>query len=485
MLKQKSIVLVGLGPHSKRIYMNFFVKHNITPTLIIDTESKKNDVYNYLDEFGIKAECLFVSDAEKDNTSLSINFAKLLIEKINSLNVTHAIISTEPKAHFSYIKFFLDNKVSVLTDKPITAPINVSYDIKMVNKIEEEYLTILKKYEDVKNCGVLFDVMCQRRWHLGYKYIFEELKNIVVKYGVPITSMQIMHSDGMWNMPDEFLYRENHPYKYGYGKAFHSGYHFIDLAAWLLTINDLLPNFKANEFETYASAIRPSDFMNVLNKDFYFNVLQTDKFNHIFDNINKFGFDKFGEIDIYSTVKFLKEKNVISTVVFSLMQNGFSRRSWVDLPLDTYKSNGRVRHEYLNVTIGPLMNIQVHSYQAKEIKEFDVANPYLTGECDHFDILIFRNCDIIGGDPFEKITLSNILKKNDIHNYMGHNELAREKCFLDFLNNNSNNYNIRDFHLGIRMTQSIYASICADYNKDNVLIKAEIPNISNNYKGVQ
>lgn len=33
------------------------------------------------------------------------------------------------------------------------------------------------------------------------------------------------------------------------------------------------------------------------------------------------------------------------------------------------KGNGRVRHETLSLQMGPLMNIQVHSYQAYEIKE--------------------------------------------------------------------------------------------------------------------
>ena len=30
---------------------------------------------------------------------------------------------------------------------------------------------------------------------------------------------------------------ENHPYKYGYGKLFHSGYHFIDLLAEFVKLN--------------------------------------------------------------------------------------------------------------------------------------------------------------------------------------------------------------------------------------------------------
>ena len=69
------------------------------------------------------------------------------------------------------------------------------------------------------------------------EYIKQLIEETIRQYNIPITYIDIYHNDGMWNMPSEFLYRENHPYKYGYGKLFHSGYHFIDLLAWLLEAN--------------------------------------------------------------------------------------------------------------------------------------------------------------------------------------------------------------------------------------------------------
>lgn len=38
------VVLVGLGPHAKRIYMKCFQVNDMEPILIIDLESKKNEV---------------------------------------------------------------------------------------------------------------------------------------------------------------------------------------------------------------------------------------------------------------------------------------------------------------------------------------------------------------------------------------------------------------------------------------------------------
>ena len=43
----KNIMLVGLGPHSKRIYMNYFKNHGITPKILVDLESNKEYVRKY------------------------------------------------------------------------------------------------------------------------------------------------------------------------------------------------------------------------------------------------------------------------------------------------------------------------------------------------------------------------------------------------------------------------------------------------------
>ena len=476
MNNEKSIVLVGLGPHSKRIYMSFLSKLNIWPKLIVDLESKENDVISYLEAYNLHTKCIFIPDEEKDFILLSDQTKEKIKTYLKEFDITHAVISTEPKAHNAYINFFLDNNISILTDKPITAPIDVSNDEKMAERIESDYYSIIDKYLNVKNNGILLEVQCQRRWHLGYKFLYGELQNIVIQYGVPITSIQITHSDGMWNMPDEFIFRENHPYKYGYGKLYHSGYHFIDLLSWIVSINDQLPAMKAKKLETYASIVRPSDFLHMVNNDFYNTVLKTEKFNHIFNDIDNLSFNKYGEIDVYSIIKFMNNNDVITTATLSLIQNGFSRRSWDTLPQDTYKGNGRVRHEYLNVEVGPLMNIQVHSYQAKEIKDRNVEDSCATGECEHFDIYIFKNIDILGGVPFEKISIADLIKNESINDFMGYNEYAREKCFLDFLNNKSDGTQIFSHGLGIKIMRNIYESICAYAAGENPVIKCEVPN---------
>ena len=63
---EKSIVLVGLGPHSKRIYMRLFQKYKLIPKLIIDIQSKQEELNTYLKENGLHTRSMFIPDDEKD-----------------------------------------------------------------------------------------------------------------------------------------------------------------------------------------------------------------------------------------------------------------------------------------------------------------------------------------------------------------------------------------------------------------------------------
>ena len=42
------IVLVGLGPHAKRIYMNLLKKYKINLELLVDLKSQKEKIEEYL-----------------------------------------------------------------------------------------------------------------------------------------------------------------------------------------------------------------------------------------------------------------------------------------------------------------------------------------------------------------------------------------------------------------------------------------------------
>ena len=455
------LVLVGLGPHARRIYMHSFRKYQLQPDLVVELESERARVEAYFAAAGYRPELIFVPDAARDAKSLDPATARSLLVRMSELGVTHAVISTEPKAHFAYVDFFLTHHINVLTDKPITAPVAVSTDERRSALIESEFNLLNDRYESARAVAdVTCQVQCQRRWHEGYRHARGLVEQCVRDYGVPITSIDVYHCDGMWNMPDEFFLRENHPYKYGYGKLFHSGYHFIDLMCWFHSVNAALPGKLPDSAEVYAAAVRPSDFFTMINQDDYRRLLGTDRFASHLDEEHVGRAEQFGEIDLHALVQFRRGARTVTTASLNLLQNGFSRRAWDFLPADAYKGNGRVRHERVNIQVGPLLNLQVHSYQSAEIKDRGIESDDGVGTMEHFEIYVFRNTEIIGGVPFERIPLKELIKPADGDGFIGFNEQARERSLMHFLaSRDDQSSDLTEHDVPVKVMANVYSSL--------------------------
>lgn len=451
-----NVILIGLGPHAKRIYINYLGLMGIQPKVIVDLKSKKETLNNYLKENKINSEVFLIDDIEKDREILSNYVEKSLCNLILKYSITHAIISTEAKAHKSFITFFLQNKVQILTDKPLTVSSNVMFDKQKAKKIYDDYIEIYNLTQKY-NSNIM--MMCQRRYHLGYNYIFNLLEDIVKKYQIPISYIDIYHSDGMWNFPNEFIERENHPYKYGYGKLFHSGFHFIDLLCRIVHINDIIKEKQWNKKKICLSTYSPRDSLFSFSSSDYSHLFNGKNYSK---DINQVLHHNMGELDCYTTIQYLQNNSVITTANLNLLQNSVSRRSWTDLPQDTYKSNGRIRHERVNICISYLFNIQIHSYQSYEIKDSKNTLDDEVGGLDHFDIYIFRNSDIIGGLPFEKLTLKDLKNKGTV--ILGHNEDARGKIINDFIKRKDCNlyYPFSEYNESIKLLSEMCIAACKE-----------------------
>lgn len=473
---KQNVALIGLGPHAKRIYLHYFEKHNVNFALLVDLKSKKEELKNYLNNRGFTNTKYFeIDDKYKDLEHLPKSLESNLLSVCKTLEITHIIITTEPKAHNMYIEFSLKHNIEVLTDKPITVGKNMT-SLKSINNIRNQYYKLYKMaVKSSANCNV----MCQRQYHRGYEYVKELLKEVVKKYQVPITYIDIYHCDGNWEMPHDLL-KENHPYKYGYGKLFHSGYHFIDLLSDFIKINSLLPNNKKIvKGEAFSKCFTPNDEIGVFNIDDFKRVFKNQEIPDYYYKNNKPNFNKFGEKNFYSMIEFKNAYNqLITHVDLNLLHYGFSRRAWINSK-DYYKENGRIRHERINIQVGTLLNIQIHSYQSKEIK--DRKNQKIeekVGGLEHFDIDIYRNVGIIGGKKFERIKLGSLYSEEEKKDILGYNELSRDDYLTNFFNGKCKKGKLIDQALGIEILYSCALGIHNYYNKIN---KVEEINVRNKY----
>ena len=467
----KNVALVGIGPHAKRIYLNYFKKHKINLALVVDLDSQKNSIRKYLDENGFKNTKIFtIDDSYKDDEHLPENIASNFLAVCKTFEITHLIISTEPKAHFMYLEFALKNNINVLTDKPITVTKNMT-SLSSIEKVRKQYYQIL---DLAKHSKGTCKVMCQRQYHRGYEKIKEVLTDAVNEYKMPITNIEIFHSDGAWEMPHD-LGKENHPYKYGYGKLFHSGYHFIDLLSDFIKINDSLGgNKKIVDGDVYSKVFTPNDEMNILNIEDYKRLFKDQNIPAYYNENTNPTFNKYGEKDYHGLLTFYnKDGFTITTASLNLLHNGVSRRSWIETK-DFYKSNGRIRHERINIEIGHLLNIQVHSYQSKEISD-RTDNEESVGGLEHYDIYFFNN-PLVDKEPFKEIHLGDMYSNKEKKEFLGYNELSREIFLTNFLNNKDCKGDIRDQALAIEILYSCAKGIHNYYNHKNKVEKIKVRN---------
>lgn len=434
-IKKKNVVLIGVGPHAKRIYLKYFSNHKINLVFVVELKSNHDKTRKFLNENGFgNTKIYIVDDFNKDKEHLTEKDFKNLTYLCKFYEISHIIISTEPKAHNAYIEFSLINDIEVITDKPITVNKNM-LNLKSIRNLKKQYYNLCELQRKSKaNCYV----MCQRKYHRGYEYIKQLLTETVYKYNVPITYIDIYHCDGNWEMLHD-LYKENHPYKYGYGKLFHSGYHFIDLLSDLISINEMLVgDKKITKGYVYTQSFTPNDEINIFNINDYNNIFEKQVMPKIYQYLKnkKIKFKNFGEKNYYGMFTFKNKNNqTITTANLNLLHYGFSRRGWIE-SRDYYKKNGRVRHERVNIQVGTLLNIQIHSYQSKEIKDrISSEIEESVGGLEHFDIDIYRNVDIIGGKPFERIKLGSLYTEKEKKNFIGYNELSREIFLNNFFQN--------------------------------------------------
>ena len=66
------IMLIGLGPHAKRIYMKIFKNKDIIPELVVDLKSNEKSTQDFLNEIEFfNTKTYYVRDKEKDLLDLS------------------------------------------------------------------------------------------------------------------------------------------------------------------------------------------------------------------------------------------------------------------------------------------------------------------------------------------------------------------------------------------------------------------------------
>ena len=188
-------------------------------------------------------------------------------------------------------------------------------------------------------------------------------------------------------------------------------------------------------------------------------------------------FSSFGEMDVEATFEFRRQGRSIGLASASLLHGGFSRRSWLRPGEDLYKGNGRVKHEAHRIHVGPFLGLQIHSCQAKDKHEISGEADQLPGGNNHFEIWVFRNTDILGGVPFEKLTFNELPAAAGFRNDRLFIEQVKRGAIEEFLQCCAGHHppdqlrsDFADHQMPVRLMSALYRSHIARRESGNPLI---------------
>lgn len=437
-METPNIMLIGCGPHAKRVYVpklkEIESQFGIKLKAIVELKEKQEDILTFTSKYFENVNYIFVDKfEEKFKQSLPDELENKLNSILAKENINSVIIATDPLNHMQYAIWALKHNLHILMDKPISTYDNISNNVEQAEQLKRDYQLLVENYSGDK----AFIVNAQRRFLPQFQIVQDFVNEIASKYGMPITSMQSTHSDGQWRLPDEVLKFKYHPLL-GWGKVSHSGYHFIDMSSKMVKDSFKKANKNFDEISVFSKFIRPSGVLLQQNQrdlgkifgDKYkkFDSRTDEELLKIYKEKNE------AEVDANSIISLSYNGIPVTNITLNLMHNGFSRRSWLNSNMkDLYKGNGRVRHEYHNIEQGCLQNIQIHSYQSKDKHDINNEGDFEIGGNNHYDIYVFKNSEIIGGQTLQIIKGKDIAERYSLDKTKVMNELARQEALKQFL----------------------------------------------------
>lgn len=450
-----NIIVIGCGLHFRERYFAVLQKYRqeqaLSLALVVDLESQKEEIVSFFSDKQLAPkDYLFLPEEYRNVANIDL-LNSCLLPKVDKSNVDGVMICTEPKAHKTYALWAIKQGLQVFMDKPLTA----FHSLRDSSVLFEDYDEIL---EAQQKYNVNFVLSCERRGHLGYHWLFTYLKDFLLKFKVPITFIDVHFGGGMWNMPDEFFFRENHPYKYGYGVLLHSGYHYVDLLMSLASLNKLLFPVYWESQTIHAMATNAAGFMHVINQQVYNNLLKTSRFDAYFSDQRLEELQSFGETDVIVMGQFKNEQKPITNFSLQLMQTSACNRAWHELPKNTYLHNGRMRQENLTLHVGTLCSIQVNSKSL-----FKSGNGSMA---EDFTIEVINNANLTEYPLYKKITreeLSSLYPELALYDRL--NSKSRQWQLLEYLQGRDGKSGLKSHGDSIKLIDNIYQKI-----RNNLLV---------------
>lgn len=447
------VAVIGLGRNAR---------HNHYPVLgdlartcpievaaIVDLASRSDAIRAYLATQPLQpAELIWCPDGQAGADHVPDVVARRLDQIVAEDGLDGIVISTEPRDHQKYLLWAAKAGVRALVDKPLTTQV-------IDPTAADPAAGLLDDFHEGRSAfaaaGVDATVIVTRRAHAGYEFVRSYIEDLIDEYGVPITYLGAQHSNGVWNMPDEFLHRVNHSYRNGYGALLHAGYHVVDLATWLLAANDRLPvERRAVQLDVSTRHTTPADFYAQVPPHVYERLFGDDDIARLMEGDERGRPEDMGETDA-TILGQMRDRSgrVITQFAIDMLETAFSRRAWRELPEDHYKGNGRVTHEQVTINVGHLVTMRT----------YDARRMHAEAPDEPFVVRIYRNSGLIGGQPYEEHRFAATGTPRPGGDAASLADDGRRRLILAWLAGERGPSNIDDHHFTVALTVAAYRSM--------------------------
>lgn len=263
-----------------------------------------------------------------------------------------AYIATEVRAHGPYLARCVEDGIASLVEKPVLAPV---VDERFAPADISTQMRDL--IESARGSDVNHSVMTLSRYHQIYNdKVIRLLRAKMVEWRSPLTSFHLRAAGGVWNREAEFLSRDDHPYRFGYGMLMHGAYHYIDLAVQFLCLNKELLGSHRFRLELCSFAAFPTDQEQRLSPP---------AMELLGDQSRPApSLEQCGETDVTSTFRLvdLDTGATLTLGTLSFEQTTPSIRHWSEFPAGLYNKNGRTSSLDLEAQLSTLYSIHVTCY---------------------------------------------------------------------------------------------------------------------------
>lgn len=441
----RNIIVIGAGLHYRDKYHDVLEKRGDVILLLIDLQKNKESILQFFADKVVKPqEMLFLEEHFRNSITVE-DIETLTLEYSTLSRADGVVLSTEPKVKAPYAIWAAKKGFPVFMDKPISAFYN------------QEEGCLLKDYNEIEKALQLSEarivVSCERRAHFGYRWIKDYLSRFIQKYKVPITAIDIQYAGGVFNLPDEYPWIENHPFRYGYGVLLHSGYHYIDLLVNLLSLNKLI-GLGGDGSSLEVMTAGPSDQIKGVGKENYSSLIKEEEIDAYYEGALQRCLTAYGETDVLLMGQVQAEGKNITNFSVRLFGTSLALRKTRERADDS-RLPGRLRQEYVTIHLGHHCSIHIVSMPLHKLKSSEY-------EEEHFDIFVMNSPKICDADRIIKLDrkdLSSLFpelpEKASLNGYAGKWQLK------EFLEGRDGNSSFTSHQNTVEFIDRIYSKIAS------------------------